>query len=198
MADTAKRSPSPLGAPLDGGAPDSRVPAAPIGEMVPEVYRELREIAHRHLMRGRPYDGRDGTLATTALVHEAYLKLAGAAPERWQDHPHFLATAAIAMRQILVDRARAQATAKRGGPHANVTLDEEAIVVANDPEALIELDDALRKLAEAAPRLARVVECRFYGGMSEEEIALALGVTPRTVQRDWLKARMLLRRSLGG
>jgi RNA polymerase sigma factor (TIGR02999 family) len=100
------------------------------------------------------------------------------------------------MRQILVDRARARAAHKRGGAGARVTLEEDAVAVADAPEALLEVDDALDRLAALSPRLARVVECRFYGGMTEEEIAAALGVTVRTVQRDWAKARMLLRRTL--
>jgi RNA polymerase sigma factor (TIGR02999 family) len=161
-----------------------------------DVYQELRAIAHRHLNGVRPANGRDGTIATTALVHEAYLKLAGGTRAAWHDHPHFLATAALAMRQVLVDRARARASIKRGGARPNVTLDEEAIAIADQPEVLLEIDDALQRLAATAPRLAKVVECRFYGGMSEEEIAAALDVTVRTVQRDWVKARMLLRRAL--
>jgi RNA polymerase sigma factor (TIGR02999 family) len=163
------------------------------------VYDELRAIARRHLAAaGAPAAGT--TLTTTGLVHEAYLKLVGPAEEhgvgRWRDRPHFLATAAVAMRQILVDRARARAAHKRGGAGARVTLDEDAVAVADAPEALLEVDDALDQLAGLSPRLARVVECRFYGGMTEEEIAAALGVTVRTVQRDWAKARMLLRRAL--
>ena len=170
--------------------PDVTVPA-----VVPELYRELRAIAHRHLTRGAR-DGRDRTLATTALVHEAYLKLASSHTAVWRDDPHFLATAAVAMRQILVDDARARATAKRGSGRHTVTLDDEAIVLAGEPETLMDIDDALTRLSDIAPRLARVVEYRFYGGMSEEEIAVAIGVTTRTVQRDWIKARMLLRRAL--
>lgn len=162
-----------------------------------DLYDQLREIAHRHLRRVNS-GGRDVTLATTALVHEAWLKIAGQAEGRWNDEAHFLATAAVAMRHILVDRARAGATAKRGGVAANVTLDEEAIALASQPAALLDVDDALERLAAVSPRLARVVEYRFYGGMTEEQIATVLELTPRTVQRDWLKARMLLRRALTG
>jgi RNA polymerase sigma factor (TIGR02999 family) len=171
-------------------------PAPVLDGLVLDVYQELRAIAHRHLNGQRPGNGRDGTIATTALVHEAYLKLARGGRDDWNDHPHFLATAALAMRQVLVDRARARASIKRGGARPNITLDEEAIAIADEPEVLLEIDDALRRLAATAPRLAKVVECRFYGGMSEEEIARALDVTVRTVQRDWVKARMLLRRAL--
>jgi RNA polymerase sigma factor (TIGR02999 family) len=179
-----------------GDAPPEAAPAQKLDGLMLDVYEELRKIAHRHLSGVRPGNGRDGTIATTALVHEAYLKLAGGGRDAWQDHPHFLATAALAMRQVLVDRARARASIKRGGARPNITLDEEAIAIADEPEVLLEIDDALQRLAATAPRLAKVVECRFYGGMSEEEIAGALDVTVRTVQRDWVKARMLLRRAL--
>jgi RNA polymerase sigma factor (TIGR02999 family) len=178
------------------GEPYDPPPAPKLEGLMLDVYQELRAIAHRHLNGARPGNGRDGTIATTALVHEAYLKLAGGTRDAWHDHPHFLATAALAMRQVLVDRARARASIKRGGARPNVTLDEEAIAIADEPEVLLEIEDALRRLAATAPRLAKVVECRFYGGMSEEEIAAALDVTVRTVQRDWVKARMLLRRAL--
>lgn len=164
--------------------------------LIPVLYDELRAVAHRKLMSGRGAGQPDGTLATTALVNEAYLKLAGTSNHAWVDRPHFLATAALAMRQILVDRARARTSGKRGGGRCSVTLDEEAIALIDEPCALLDIDDALSRLALTAPRLARVVECRFYGGMSEEEIAAALDVTVRTVQRDWVKARMLLRRAL--
>ena len=170
--------------------------------LVPAVYDELRAIAHRRLaMAGGRAAG--GTLATTALVHEAYLKLAGGAaggaagpPGPWRDRAHFLAVAALAMRQILVDRARSRATHKRGGGAAWLTLDEGTVAADDQPDVLLEIDDALERLAALSPRLARLVELRFYGGMSEDEIAAALGVTVRTVQRDWRKARMLLQRAL--
>jgi RNA polymerase sigma factor (TIGR02999 family) len=187
-------------APPDGPDELSPAPAEALDALVPVLYHELRAIARRHLA-GREA-GRPGgaTLVTTALVHEAYLKLAAAArdgaPGPWRDRPHFLATAAVAMRQILVDRARARVAAKRGGARVRLTLEEDAVAVGDAPEALLEIDDALGRLAAVAPRLARVVECRFYAGMTEEEIAAALGVTVRTVQRDWAKARMLLRRAL--
>jgi RNA polymerase sigma factor (TIGR02999 family) len=164
--------------------------------LVPLLYRELRAIAHRQL-GASPGARRGGaTLSTTALVNEAYLKLGGAPHRPWNDRPHFLATAAVAMRQILVDRARARAALKRGGGFAHVTLEEDALASDGEPEALLMLDQALDRLAALAPRLARVVELRFYGGLSEEEIGSVLDVTVRTVQRDWVKARMLLRRAL--
>ncbi len=172
--------------PDDGGALDA---------LVPVVYRELREIARRQLDAPRGAHGTP-TLSPTALVHEAYLKLAADPQRTWRDRPHFLALAAVAMRQILIDRARARATVKRGGGLARITLDEGALAGEEQPEALLAVDEALQRLAALAPRLGRVVELRFYGGLTEDEIAEVLGVTTRTVQRDWSKARMLLRRAL--
>lgn len=196
-------------APPDAPAPSAPTPDSAAGPhggaaealdgLVPAVYDELRAIAHRRLaaVGGR---AAAGTLATTGLVHEAYLKLArsGVADggAGWRDRAHFLAVAAVAMRQILVDRARARVTRKHGGDCRRVTLDDDAVAAGDRPEALLEIDDALDRLAAVSPRLARVVVCRFYGGMAEEEIAAALGVTVRTVERDWRKARMLLQRAL--
>src|SRR5439155_10907052 len=113
----------------------------------------------------------------------------------WHDRAHFMALASVAMRHVLVDRARSRAAIKHGGPASHITLDESA-AADDDAETLLAIDDALERLATVEPRLARVVECRFYGGLSHEEIAEALGVTVRTVERDWAKARMLLRRAL--
>jgi RNA polymerase sigma factor (TIGR02999 family) len=165
---------------------------ASLDRLVPLVYEELRAIAHRHLLAM----GHGATLQTTGLVHEAYLKLVDQSRAGWTDRAHFLALASVAMRHVLVDRAKARAALKRGGDHRRVTLDEENIPVDDQPEALLQLNEALNKLAEMQPRLARVVECRFFGGLTEDEIAEALGLTVRTVQRDWVKARMLLRRAL--
>jgi len=162
-------------------------------QLIPLVYEELRGIAHRQLAAG----GRGGSLSTTALVHEAYLKLVDQTRAEWEDRAHFLALAALAMRHVLVDRARALATTKRGGGIRPITLDEHALPIDADVEVLLELSDALDELATLEPRLARVVEYRFFGGLTEEEIAVVLGITTRSVQRDWAKARMLLRRSLG-
>jgi len=165
---------------------------ASLDRLVPLLYDELRAIAHRQLTR-RP---NGGTLDTTGLVHEAYLKVVDQSRADAHDRAHFLALASLAMRHVLVDRARARERAKRGAACGAVTLDEERIAVDDRPEALLQLDEALTRLAELEPRLARVVECRFFGGLTEDEIAAALGVTVRTVQRDWAKARMLLRRAL--
>jgi RNA polymerase sigma factor (TIGR02999 family) len=163
-----------------------------LDRLVPQLYEELRAIAHHRIAR-RP-DG--GTLETTGLVHEVYLKLVDQPGTDVQDRAHFLALASLAMRHVLVDRAKARGRLKRGGATGLITFDEERIAVDDQPDALLQLDDALSWLAELEPRLARVVECRFFGGLSEAEIARALGVTERTVQRDWVKARMLLRRAL--
>ena len=157
------------------------------------LYPELRAIAHRRLAAGGAHGG---TLSTTALVHEAYLKLVDQTQAEWRDRGHFLAVASLAMRHVLVDRAKARATVKRGGERRRISLDEEAIGADDQPEALLQLNEAIERLAELEPRLARVVECRFFGGLTEEEVAGALGLTVRTVQRDWAKARMLLRRDL--
>ncbi len=187
--------PSPEPEHADTGPLDS------LDELVPVVYEELRAIARRRLAAAA---GRaaGGTLATTALVHEAYLKLAAGTragtPVAWRDRAHFLATAAVAMRQILIDRARARAAPKHGGAQVRVSLDHNVLAGSDDATSLLELDDALARLAAASPRLARVVVCRFYGGMEEEEIAAALNLTVRTVQRDWVKARVFLQRALAG
>ena len=163
-----------------------------LDRLVPLLYQELRAIAHRQIAR-RP-DG--GTLETTGLVHEAYLKIVDRSRAGVHDRAHFLALASLAMRHVLVDRAKARGRLKREGERGRITFDEERIAVDDQPDALLQLDDALTWLAELEPRLARVVECRFFGGLTEEEIAAALEVTVRTVQRDWAKARMLLRRAL--
>jgi RNA polymerase sigma factor (TIGR02999 family) len=163
-----------------------------LDQLIPVLYQELRAIAHRQLAAR----ARGGTLSTTALVHEAYLKLVDRSRADWRDHAHFLAVASLAMRHVLVDRARAQSALKRGGERRRITLDEAHIPIDDQPDALLQLDEAIDRLAELQPRLARVVECRFFGGLTEEEIAEALGVTVRTVQRDWAKARMLLQREL--
>jgi len=163
-----------------------------LDQLIPLVYNELRAIAHRQLAAR----ARGSTLSTTALVHETYLKLVDQSRADWRDRAHFLAVASIAMRHVLVDRAKARATLKRGGERRRITLDDAHIAVDDQAEALLQLDEAMNRLAELQPRLARVVECRFFGGLTEDEIAEALGVTVRTVQRDWAKARMLLQREL--
>ena len=167
-------------------------PSREIDALVPIVYEELRRIAHRQLAAR---DGH-GTLQTTGLVHEAYLKLVDQSRAQFADRAHFLAVASLAMRHVLVDRARARVTSKRGGERRQITLDEQRIAADDQADALLQLHDALNALAQHDPRLAQVVEYRFFGGLTDEEIAAALGVTVRTVQRDWTKARVLLRRAL--
>jgi RNA polymerase sigma factor (TIGR02999 family) len=159
-------------------------------QLAPLLYQQLCAIAHRQLGR-RPHGG---TLETRELVHEAYLKVAGRAVP--SDQAHLLALASVAMRHVLVDRAKGARRLKRGGTRHRVTFDEDRIAAEDQPEAVLQLDEALTWLAGLEPRLVHVVECRFFGGLTEEEIAAALGVTVRTVQRDWAKARMLLRRAL--
>lgn len=156
--------------------------------MVALVYPELRRIAHRQ-MRGQ---GGALTLGTTALVHESYLKLAARGAGDWQDRAHFFAAAARAMRHILIDHARRNATAKRGGGQRRVAFLEAERGIEVQADLLLALDDALTRLEQRDARQHRVVECRFFGGMSEAETAAALGVTTRTVRRDWLKARTWL------
>jgi RNA polymerase sigma factor (TIGR02999 family) len=160
-----------------------------LDELTTLLYGELREIAHRH-RSGRHHDV---SLATTALVHEAYLKLVDQSRAQWNDRAHFLALAAVAMRHILTDRARARLTLKRGGAHDVVTFDDDSVASEERPGALLQIHEALDGLAAIDERLARVVEYRFFGGLTHAEIAAVLGVTVRTVERDWAKATVLLR-----
>jgi RNA polymerase sigma factor (TIGR02999 family) len=161
-------------------------------QLVPMVYDELRRIARRHLRRNE----RGQTLDTTGLVHEAYLKLAGQKGLRLEDRGHFLAVAACAMRQVIISRARARMADKRGGGIAPVTLDEQQIGTRDQAEYLLDLDRVLERLRERDERLARTVECRFFAGLSEEETAQALGVSVRTAQRNWMRARAWIRSEL--
>ncbi|MBA4156962.1 MAG: sigma-70 family RNA polymerase sigma factor [Gemmatimonadetes bacterium] len=156
--------------------------------LLPLVYDELRRIARRHIRRQRG----GLTLNTTALVHEAYLKLVDQTRVPYADRAHFFSVASRAMRQVLIDYARRHRAAKRGGEWQRVPLDEAEVAVEERAGTLLALDEALTRLAEMNERLVRVVECRFFGGLTEEETAVALGVTDRTVRRDWTKARMWL------
>ena len=164
-----------------------------VDRLVPALYDELRRLATMNLRRIRRAAAADATLATTALVNEAYLRLVDQSNAQWNDRAHFLALAAVAMRHVLIDRARARSRQKRGGGVVDVTFQSDAIQYDAAPQRLLEINDALNRLAQLDPRLARVVEYRFFGGLSDDEIALALSVTVRTVQRDWQKARTLLR-----
>jgi len=156
------------------------------------VYDELHRIAHRHL--GRESFGH--TLDTTGLVHEAYLKLVDQNRAQWTDRAHFFAVASNAMRRILVDHARSYLTDKRGAGPRRVSLTDDMLLADERADTLIAVDDALRELAMLDERLSRVVECRFFAGLTEEETATVLGVTARTIRRDWIKAKGWLHRRL--
>lgn len=155
--------------------------------LVPIVYDELRRSARRQ----RALGGSD-TVSTTALVHETYLKLAGSGGELGRSRQHFFNVAARAMRQVLVDYARRRAAVKRGGGLGALALDEARVGVYRQAEEIIAVHQALERLEELEPRLARVVELRFFAGLSVEEVADLLGVTDRTVKRDWRRARAFL------
>ena len=165
---------------------------AAMDRIFPIIYAELHRIAHAQLLRER--DGH--TLSATALVHEAYFKLVDVTRVEWRDRVHFLSMAARAMRRILIDYAREQNAQRRGGGARPITLEEALVAVDLDSESLVALDEALGTLGAMNPRLVRVVECRFFGGMTEEETALALDVTSRTIRSDWVKARGWLRQAL--
>jgi RNA polymerase sigma factor (TIGR02999 family) len=164
-----------------------------LDRLLPLVYDELQRMAHAQLRRER--DGH--TLNTSALVHEAYLKLVEQRTPQWQGRNHFFAIASIAMRRVLVNYAKARGRQKRGGGDANVRIDES-----NEPmsdqraEEIVSLDEALERLAAINQRAASVVECRYFGGLSIEQTAEALGVAPMTVKRDWMLAKTWLKKEL--
>jgi RNA polymerase sigma factor (TIGR02999 family) len=161
-------------------------------ELLPLVYEELRGIAQRHLRRERP----GHTLATTDLVHEAYFALVGIERVSWVDRAHFFAVAARAMRRVLINHAVARSAKKRGGGRERTGLDVDALPAAVPDEHLLALDEALQRLEQRNERYGRIVECRFFAGMSIEETASALDVSPATVKRDWAMARAWLHREL--
>lgn len=184
-----------MGLPADESVPSREILSGrqdSLDRLMPAVYEELRAVARHHLAR---HDA-NGTLTPTGLVHEAYLKLADHPQVQWRDRAHFFALASVVMRHVLVDRARARLAGKREGSLRQITLDSEFIAAPDQPDAMLALSDAIDRLAQVEPRLAQVVDCRFFGGMSDAAIADALEITVRTVQRDWAKARMLLRRAL--
>ncbi|HSB52776.1 MAG TPA: sigma-70 family RNA polymerase sigma factor [Gemmatimonadales bacterium] len=162
-------------------------PAA-VSAIFPLIYEDLRHLAHRQLSR----EGPGHTLSTTALVHEAYLRLIDQNRVQWQSRAHFLAIAATAMRRILIDRARRHLADKRGGQLNRVPLETVDLGAEDRADVLVALDEALERLKALNHRQARIVECRFFGGLTEEETAEALGVGLRTVKRDWAKARSWL------
>lgn len=169
---------------LRDGAPEA------MGRLVPLVYEQLRGIAHRQLQA----EPTGHTLTTTALVHEAYLRLVDQSRVQWQDRAHFFAIASGAMRRILIDYARRHRAVRRGGladrtPPKPVSLDAVELPVAERADALVAVDEALERLAAVDARAAQVVECRFFGGLTEAETAAALGVSERTVAREWSLAK---------
>ena len=161
-------------------------------ELMPLVYRELRRLAHGHLRRERP----DHTLQTTALVHEAYVRLVDQQEANWKNRAQFFAVAAQTMRRILVEYARARHYAKRGGGAQQVALDEAMVVSSERAAEVVALDEAFLRLAELDRARARLVELRFFGGLSIEETAEVLGVSPGTVMRDWTLAKAWLQREM--
>jgi len=160
--------------------------------LLPLVYKELRRLAHFQLRNERP----DHTLRSAALVHEAYLRLVGVNSPKWESRTHFFAIAAQLMRQILVDYARRHVAAKRGGSVCSLTMEEAAIVPRGRDVDVIALDDALQALAKIDARQSRVVELRFFAGLSLAEISDAMEIAPATVQRDWTAARAWLHREI--
>jgi len=160
--------------------------------LMPLVYGELRRVARHYLSRERS----DHTLQCTALVHEAYVRLAGGTPPDWKDRAHFFGVAARLMRQILVDHARAHRAAKRGGDALRLTLDEEAVEAASSGLDVVALDDALSDLAAISPQQSQIVELRFFSGLTIEETSEVLGVSAATVKRSWTTARAWLFREM--
>lgn len=157
-------------------------------KLIPVVYQELRSLAANCMRRERV----DHTLQATALVHEAYLKLVEQRSVNWQSRAHFFGIAAQLMRRILIDHARGHSRQKRGGEQKKVSLDEAFVFLEEQADELLAVDDSLNRLAEIDPRQARVVELRFFGGLSVEEAAEVLEVSPKTVKRDWSVAKAWL------
>lgn len=163
-----------------------------LDKLIPLVHDELRRMAQRYMRHERP----GHTLQTTALVNEAYLRLADHENMQWQNRAHFFAVAAQAMRRILVDHARSRGYAKRGGGAHRVTLDEAAAIVPEPDPELLALDEALTHLEAIDPRKTRIVELRYFGGLSVEETAEVLELSPVTIMREWNKAKAWLYREL--
>jgi RNA polymerase sigma factor (TIGR02999 family) len=165
---------------------------AALGQLAERVYPELRLMARRYMKN----EGRGNTLQTTAIVHEVYLRMIDVTKVDWQARAQFFAMAAQMMRRILVDAARVRGSQKRGGEAIKVNLDETAVLSPTPDRSILELDDALTAFAEVAPRQAKVVELRYFGGLTEEEIVVALKISERTVRRDWDLAKAWLLREL--
>jgi RNA polymerase sigma-70 factor (ECF subfamily) len=166
----------------------SRGDDAAFAKLTPLIYEELRRIAHHHMSGQRP----DHTLQTTALVNEAYLRLADQTNPSWQNRAHFFAVAARAMRQIVVDYARSYQTQKRGGGALKIELDEAAIVSPEQSQEIVDLHEALERLATLDSRKAQVVELKYFGGLNYDEMAEVLKISRVTVRRDWEFARLWL------
>lgn len=161
---------------------------AALAELTPFVYEELRRLAHRKMTGQRP----NHTLQTTALVNEAYLRLADQTNPNWQSRAHFFAVAARAMRQIVVDYARSYRSQKRGGGALKIELDEAAIVSPEESRAIVDLHEALERLSTLDSRKAQVVELKYFGGLNHDEIAEVLKTSTMTVRRDWMFAKTWL------
>jgi RNA polymerase sigma factor (TIGR02999 family) len=164
-----------------------------LDQLVALLYTDLKRLAHFELGRLRPYE----TLNTTGLVHETYLKIAQRRPAGWEGRAHFLGAAAKAMRHILVDAARRRLSQKQGGGQRPEPLDERLCAEGNHAERVLAIDQALEGLRALDERMGQVVECQFFGGYTKEETAEVLGVSVRTVHRDWIRARGWLRQRLG-
>lgn len=163
-------------------------------EMLPLIYDELRHLAHNFLYRERP----GHTLQTTALVHEAYLRLIDQRDARWQNRAHFFAIAAQAMRRILIDSARKHVAEKRGGGGEKLSLAEVASISLEPDANLLALDEALNALAEIDPQQSRIIELRYFGGLTIEETAEVMKLSPATIKREWAMARAWLHQTLTG
>lgn len=176
---------------LAGAAAGDRQAADQLWQL---TYEELHRIAQRHLLSER----RDHTLSATALVHEAYLRLIGQDEIDWQDRAHFFGVASRVCRRILVDHARRRLAQKRGGGFDRITLDTGLLAIENQSDEILALNEALERLGQLNERLAKIVECRYFGGLSEDQTAEVLNVSVRTVRRDWVKARGWLYTQLFG
>jgi RNA polymerase sigma-70 factor (ECF subfamily) len=171
---------------LQDGRPDAA------SKLLPLVYEELRRLARQQMRQERA----DHTLQATALVHEAYLRLVNQSDRSWQSRAHFIAVAAQVMRRLLIDYARSRRMAKRGCGLHKVSLEEPLLFSEEQSEELVALDEALERLAQFDERLSRIVELRFFGGLTVDEAAAVLGISPKTVKRDWSVARAWLHREL--
>ncbi len=161
---------------------------AALDKLMPLIHQELRRLAHRYMSRERP----GHTMQTTALVNEAYIRLVNREGVHWQNRAHFFAIASQLMRHILVDHARSHAYAKRGGGAQTISLDEAMVVSQERAAEVVALDDALKELAQIDPQQSRIVELRFFGGLTIEEAAVVLGLSPATIKREWSTAKAWL------